>query len=142
MAHFDSKIFNPNVFGKYVDRIPNLKRNELLKSGVLEQRSDFLSMFNAQTGSVKGTVPIYGLLDGKPTNYDGNTDIAASTTTTYKHSCFIKLSVSSINIFSSAHWVRLASSIICFLAIVYKFCICFKSKIFAFLINIFHLFKN
>ena len=57
--------------------------NELLKSGVLEQRSDFLSMFNAQTGSVKGTVPIYGLLDGKPTNYDGNTDIAASTTTTY-----------------------------------------------------------
>lgn len=83
MAHFDSKIFNPNVFGKYVDRIPNLKRNELLKSGVLEQRSDFLSMFNAQTGSVKGTVPIYGLLDGKPTNYDGNTDIAASTTTTY-----------------------------------------------------------
>ena len=38
MAHFDNKIFNPNVFGKYVDRIPNLKRNELLKCGVLEQR--------------------------------------------------------------------------------------------------------
>ena len=83
MAHFDNKIFNPNVFGKYVDRIPNLKRNELLKSGVLEQRSDLLTMFNAQSGAVKGTIPIYGLLEGKPDNYDGNTDINSSSTTTY-----------------------------------------------------------
>lgn len=83
MAHFDNKIFNPNVFGKYVDRIPNLKRNELLKCGVLEQRSDLLSMFNAQSGAVKGTIPIYGLLDGKPTNYDGVTNIETSSTTTY-----------------------------------------------------------
>lgn len=83
MAHFDNKIFNPNVFGKYVERIPNLKRNELLKSGVLELRSELATMFNAQSGAVKGTIPIYGLLDGKPSNYDGNTNIDASSTTTY-----------------------------------------------------------
>lgn len=83
MAQFDNKIFNPNVFGKYVERIPNLKRNELLKSGVLELRSELATMFNAQSGAVKGTIPIYGLLDGKPSNYDGNTNIDASSTTTY-----------------------------------------------------------
>lgn len=83
MAHFDNKFFNPNVFGKYVERIPNLKRNELLKSGVLELRSELATMFNAQSGAVKGTIPIYGLLDGKPSNYDGNTNIDASSTTTY-----------------------------------------------------------
>ena len=30
MAKFDAKSFNPQAFGKYVDRIPNLKRNELI----------------------------------------------------------------------------------------------------------------
>ena len=40
MSNFDSKIFNPEVFGKYVERIPNLKRNELLRSGALKNRND------------------------------------------------------------------------------------------------------
>lgn len=31
-ALFDSKNFNPEVFGKYVERIPNLKRNKLLNT--------------------------------------------------------------------------------------------------------------
>lgn len=35
MAQFDSKTFNPEVFGRYVERIPNLTRNELLKSRAL-----------------------------------------------------------------------------------------------------------
>lgn len=83
MAHFDDKIFNPNVFGKYVERIPNLKRNELLKNGVLEVEDEWKSLFSSQVGSVKATVPIYGLIDGEPDNYDGQTDINASTTTTY-----------------------------------------------------------
>ena len=32
---FDSKSFNPEAFGKYVDRIPNVKKNELAKSGAV-----------------------------------------------------------------------------------------------------------
>lgn len=28
---FDSKTFNPQAFGKYVERIPQLKRTSLLK---------------------------------------------------------------------------------------------------------------
>ena len=31
-AKFNEKTFNPEAFGKYVDRIPNLKRLELIKS--------------------------------------------------------------------------------------------------------------
>ncbi|TIH68459.1 phage coat protein, partial [Klebsiella pneumoniae] len=34
-AIFDSKYFNAEVFGKYVETIPKLKRNELLKSGAI-----------------------------------------------------------------------------------------------------------
>ena len=33
---FDSKSFNPQAFGAYTERIPNLKRNELIKSKALK----------------------------------------------------------------------------------------------------------
>ena len=33
MAKFDSKSFNPQAFGAYVDRVPNTKKAELAKSG-------------------------------------------------------------------------------------------------------------
>ena len=58
MAHFDSKIFNPNVFGKYVDRIPNLKRNELLKSGFILFYSDDLELDVITNNTAYGS--IYG----------------------------------------------------------------------------------
>lgn len=83
---FDDKLFNGEVFGRYVSRIPNLKRNELLRCGALRQRSDLAPMFNAQTGSFYATVPIFGLLDGEPLNYDGQTDITATSTTTFSQS--------------------------------------------------------
>ena len=35
MAKFDSKSFNPQAFGKYVDRVPNPKKKELAKSGAI-----------------------------------------------------------------------------------------------------------
>ena len=31
MAQFDAKTFNPEAFQKYRDRIPDLKKNELLE---------------------------------------------------------------------------------------------------------------
>lgn len=33
---FDSKSFNPQAFGAYTERIPNLKKNELIKSRALK----------------------------------------------------------------------------------------------------------
>ena len=83
---FDEKLFNGEVFGKYVDRIPNTKRNELNKCGALRQRPELKTMFSEQTGSFFATVPMFGLLDGEPLNYDGNTDITATSTTTFSQS--------------------------------------------------------
>ena len=36
MSKFNEKSFNGQAFGKYVDRIPNTKRNELIKSKALK----------------------------------------------------------------------------------------------------------
>ena len=33
--YFDAKLFNGEVFQKYVDRIPNVHLNQLLKSGAI-----------------------------------------------------------------------------------------------------------
>lgn len=84
MAKFDAKSFNPQAFGKYVDRIPNLKRNELLKSRALRGNEQIRSAFSSQTGTAYAVLPMYGLIDGDPLNYDGKTDITATSTTTYE----------------------------------------------------------
>ena len=42
MALFDTKNFNGEVFGAYVDAVPNLNRNELLKSGAIVRSSEAL----------------------------------------------------------------------------------------------------
>lgn len=89
MAHFDLKTFNPEAFGRYVDRIPNLKRNELLKSGALVSRNDLNALFDEQTGSFYATVPVRGLIDGEAQNYDGETDVEATTTTTYSQGMIV-----------------------------------------------------
>ena len=84
MAKFDSKTFNPQAFGHYVDRIPQLKKNELIKSGALKGNSEIKTAFSSQTGTAYAVLPMYGLLDGDVLNYDGETDITATSTTTYE----------------------------------------------------------
>ena len=83
---FDEKLFNGEVFGKYVERIPNTKRNELIKCGALRQRPELKTMFSEQTGSLYATIPMFGLLDGETLNYDGSTVITATSTTTFSQS--------------------------------------------------------
>lgn len=83
-SKFDSKSFNPQAFGKYVDTIPQLKKNELLKSRALTPNSQIREMFSSQTGTAYAVLPMYGLLDGDVLNYDGQTDITATSTTTYE----------------------------------------------------------
>lgn len=84
MAKFDAKSFNPQAFGAYVGRIPNLKRNELIKSKALKGNSDIRNAFSSQTGTAYARLPMYGTLDGEALNYDGVTDIASTSTTTYE----------------------------------------------------------
>lgn len=81
---FDSKSFNPEAFGKYTQRVPSLKRNELVKSNALGGNEDIRNAFNSQTGTYYARIPMFGTIGGDAQNYDGNTDIVADTTTTFE----------------------------------------------------------
>lgn len=81
---FDSKSFNPVAFGKYVESIPAVKRNELIKSRALKSNPDIKAAFSSQTGTAYATLPMTGRIGGAPLNYDGQTDITAQSTTTYE----------------------------------------------------------
>jgi hypothetical protein len=89
MAKFDSKTFNDKAFGKYVDIVPKLKKNELVKSKALQSNSQIKQAFSGQTGVVYATIPMYGRIDGSPLNYDGATDITATSTTTYERGVIV-----------------------------------------------------
>ena len=84
MAKFNAKTFNPQAFGAYVERLPQLKKNELIKSRALKGNSEIKKAFSSQTGTAYAVLPMYGLLDGDVLNYDGTTDITATSTTTYE----------------------------------------------------------
>ena len=87
MPFFDSKLFNGEVFQKYVDRVPNTKLNELIKSRAIMPRPDLASAMTDQVGGNYITTPLKGLISGTtPLNYDGVTDITSQTTQTFSHS--------------------------------------------------------
>lgn len=87
MGLFDAKLFNSEVFQKYMDRIPNTKLNELVKSRAIVQRQDLASAMADQAGGNYITTPLKGLISGStPLNYDGETDISANSTKTFSHS--------------------------------------------------------
>lgn len=81
---FDSKSFNPQAFGAYTERIPNLKKNELIKSGALKGNTDIKNTFSSQTGTVYAVLPMHGLIGGEAQNYDGETDLTSEGTETYE----------------------------------------------------------
>lgn len=89
MAKFDLKTFNEKAFGKYVDVVPKLKKNELIKSKALTPNSQIKQAFSGQTGVVYATIPMYGRIDGAALNYDGKTDITATSTTTYERGVIV-----------------------------------------------------
>ena len=87
MAIFDSKNFNGNVFKQYVDRVPNLNRNELIKSRAIKKRQDIAQSMSDQVGGNYVTIPLRGIISGTvPQNYDGSTNITATNTKTFSHS--------------------------------------------------------
>ena len=86
MPYFDSKVFNGEVFQKYVDRIPSTKLNELVKSRALVARPELANSMSDQVGGNYLTTPLKGLIGGTPLNYDGVTDITSNNTKTFSHS--------------------------------------------------------
>ncbi len=85
MANFDSKAFNPQAFGAYVNRIPNVTKNELAKSGAVGTNAQARAALSSQTGSLYARIPYFGRIDGSTSqNNDGNTNITSTNTTTYE----------------------------------------------------------
>lgn len=82
-SRFDEKLFNPQAFGRYMDVIPRVRMNELIRSRALQPNSQIRQAFSNQTGVVFAKLPMFGRLDGDPLNYDGETDITATSTKTY-----------------------------------------------------------
>lgn len=84
---FDSKHFNGEVFQKYMERIPNPRKTELLKSRAIRSRPELAASMRDEVGGNYISTPLKGLISGSvPMNYDGNTDITPSSTETYMHS--------------------------------------------------------
>ena len=84
---FDNTLFTAEVVQKYVDRSPNLNRNELIRSRAVRPRPDLAAAMADQVGGNYLTTPLYGLINGADVqNYDGNTDIESKETVTFSHS--------------------------------------------------------
>lgn len=84
MPKFDSKSFNPQAFGKYVERVPNTKKNELVKSKALRGNSDIRDAFSSQTTTSYARLPYFGKIGKGTKNYDGQTDITPNGSTTFE----------------------------------------------------------
>ena len=84
---FDAKHFNAEVFQKYVERIPNPRLTELLKSRAIRPRPELAQSMKDQVGGNFMSSPLKGLISGSaPQNYDGATTIVPSGTESYLHS--------------------------------------------------------
>lgn len=84
MAKFDAKSFNPQAFKYKADRIPRTRLNEMRKSRVLAGNPDIRAVFTTQDGTGYARLAMRGLLDGDAVNYDGQTDIEATSTKTFE----------------------------------------------------------
>ena len=74
---FRDKIFNENVFEKYMKTLPSTKENSLIKNGLFTNVNKYGAKLDEQVGGYFITEPIKGRIGGDPVNYDGNTDIGA-----------------------------------------------------------------
>lgn len=85
MAKFDSKSFNPQAFGAYVKRIPNVTRTELAKSRAVGANEQARAALSNQTGSLYARIPYFGRISGATSqNNTGAADIQSTNTTTYE----------------------------------------------------------
>lgn len=84
MPKFDAKSFNPQAFKYMVGRVPNLHMHEIKKSKALAGNPDIKDVFSTQNGTSYAKIAMRGLLDGDAVNYDGETDITATSTKTFE----------------------------------------------------------
>lgn len=59
---FDAKSFNPQAFKYIIDRIPNLRMNELRKSKAIVGNPDIRAVLSSQDGTGYARLAMRGLL--------------------------------------------------------------------------------
>lgn len=79
MEKFRDKIFNGEVFEKYLKTLESTKENSLVKSGLFTVVNKYKAKMSEQSGGYAVLEPIRGRLGGTPVNYDGNTNIPKGT---------------------------------------------------------------
>lgn len=89
MGKFDAKSFNERAFKYSVDRVPNLKTNELKKSKALVGNKDIRDVFTSEDGAAYARIAMRGLAEGDAVNYDGQTDIPATSSKTFEQGVIV-----------------------------------------------------
>ncbi|WP_250278882.1 major capsid protein [[Clostridium] colinum] len=84
MGEFNHKSFNQVAFGKYIESLPNVRKNELIKFNILKPNAEIRRAFSYQGGTGYAILPMYGRIEGSALNYDGKTDIVPSATKTFE----------------------------------------------------------
>lgn len=83
MDKFNGKIFNTNVFEKYLKTLPSTKENSLINNALFTNVNKYKSKMSEQAGGYFVTEPIKGRIGGTPVNYDGATDITSTSRDTF-----------------------------------------------------------
>lgn len=83
MDKFNGKIFNSNVFEKYLRTLPSTKENSMINSAIFANVSKYGAKLSEQAGGYYITEPIKGRIGGEPQNYDGETDITSTSRKTF-----------------------------------------------------------
>lgn len=83
MAKFRGKIYNDNVFEKYLKTLPSTKENGLINGAIFKNVSKYGAKLSEQTGGYFITEPIKGRIGGEAVNYDGSTNITTNERDTY-----------------------------------------------------------
>lgn len=86
MEKFNGKIFNPNVFEKYLRTLPSTKENSMINSSIFANVNKYRAKMSEQAGGYFITEPIKGRIGGTAQNYDGETDIVSNSRKTFYQS--------------------------------------------------------
>lgn len=90
MARFNKKEWNDAVFQKYLRKVPNLRENSLLKSGVLRTNESLKARLVDGVGGNRLIEPIKDQAKAKFVNYDGKTDIETNSRDTFQQTKIVK----------------------------------------------------
>lgn len=85
MSKFNSKTFNPEAFGTYVSKIPNVNKSELARSQAVGGNENAKLALSGQSGSLYARIPYFGRISSSTSqNNDGATNVISSGSTTFE----------------------------------------------------------